>query len=162
MPFKILSRKPVAADTPRDPAEDYINSLIVDSLLPAISIQELLLASESDPTLRVIKECLNTGNGKNTPKPFQVLNLPEADDTEIHSSNKDITYAAKRVNEDFTQIEKWLEANEMAAHPGKTEVMMAGSRPALTAAEDIEIYLKNHKLNNVNHISIEELMQIAL
>lgn len=88
--------------------------------------------------------------------------MPGADDTEIHSSNKDITYAAKRVNEDFTQIEKWLEANEMAAHPGKTEVMMAGSRPALTAAEDIEIYLKNHKLNNVNHISIEELMQIAL
>lgn len=58
----ILSRKPVLVDSPRDSAEDYINTLIADSLPPAISIQELLLASESDPTLQVIKECLDTGN----------------------------------------------------------------------------------------------------
>ena len=69
----ILSGKPVPADTTRDPAEDYINSLIVDSLPPAISLQELLLASESDPTLKVIKECLDTGNWEKAPKPFQLL-----------------------------------------------------------------------------------------
>ena len=69
----ILSRKPVPVNTPRDPTEDYINSLIVDSLSHAITIQELLLASESDPTLQVIKECLDTGNWENAPKPFQVL-----------------------------------------------------------------------------------------
>ena len=76
--------------------------------------------------------------------------MPEADDKEIRSLNKDITYTARRVNEDFTQIEKWLEANEMAAHPGKTKVMMAESCPALNAAEDIEIYLKNHKLSDAD------------
>ena len=36
----ILSCKPVSADTTRDPTEDYINSLIVDSLPPVISLQE--------------------------------------------------------------------------------------------------------------------------
>ena len=69
----ILSRKPVPDVTPRDPVEDYINSIIVDSLPPAISIQELVLASESDPTFKVVRECLNTGNWENAPKSFQLL-----------------------------------------------------------------------------------------
>ena len=71
MAFRILSRKPVAADTPRDPEEDCINSLIADYLPPGISIQKLLLASESDPTLKVIKECRDTRNEENAPNPFR-------------------------------------------------------------------------------------------
>ena len=45
----------------------------MDSLPPANSLQELLLASESDPTLKVIRECLDTGNWEKAPKPFQPL-----------------------------------------------------------------------------------------
>lgn len=46
----------------------------MDSLPPAISIQELFLASKFDPTLKVVKECLHTGNWENAPKSFQLLN----------------------------------------------------------------------------------------
>ena len=46
-----LSPKPVTTNTPRDPVEDYVNSIVVDSLPSAITLQELLLASEYDPTL---------------------------------------------------------------------------------------------------------------
>ena len=69
----ILLCKPVPADTPRDPVEDYINCITVDSLPPAISIQELLLAAESDPTLQVVREYLNIRNWENAPKSFQLL-----------------------------------------------------------------------------------------
>ena len=33
----------------------------------------MVLASESDPTLKVIRECLDTGNWEKAPKPFQLL-----------------------------------------------------------------------------------------
>ena len=68
-----LSRKPVTTNTPRDPLEDYANSIVVDSLPSAITLQELLLASESDPTLKTIKECLDTGNWSAAPAPFADL-----------------------------------------------------------------------------------------
>ena len=68
-----LSRKPVPTNTPRDPLEDYVNSIRVDSLPSAISLQELLVASESDPTLKIIKECLDTGSWSVAPTPFADL-----------------------------------------------------------------------------------------
>ena len=58
----ILSSKPLQTETSRDPVEDYVNSLIVDSLPSAITLQELLVASESDPTLNTVKDCLDTDN----------------------------------------------------------------------------------------------------
>ena len=68
-----LSRKPVPTNTPRDPVEEYVNSIIVDSLPSAVTLQELLLASECDPTLNTIKEALDTGNWSAAPKPFADL-----------------------------------------------------------------------------------------
>ena len=65
-----LSRKPVTTNTPRDPVEEYVNSIIVDSLPSPVTLQELLLASECDPTLKTIKEALDTGNLSAAPKPF--------------------------------------------------------------------------------------------
>ena len=53
--------------------EDYINSVIVDSLPSAITLQELLVASESDPTLKITRDCLETGNWTSAPQPFQIL-----------------------------------------------------------------------------------------
>ena len=69
-----LSRKPVTTNTPRDPVEEYANSIIVDSLLSAVTLQELLLTSERDPTLKTIKETLHTGKWSAAPKPFADLN----------------------------------------------------------------------------------------
>ena len=68
-----LSRKPVTTNAPRDPVEEYVNSIIVDSLPVAITLQEPLLASECDPTLNAIKEALDTGNWSAAPKPFADL-----------------------------------------------------------------------------------------
>ena len=68
-----LLRKPVTTNTPRDPVEEYINSIIVDSLPSAITLQELLLVSECDSTLNTIKEALDTGNWSAAPKPFADL-----------------------------------------------------------------------------------------
>ena len=68
-----LSRKPVTTNTPRRPVEEYVNSIIVDSLPPVVTLQELLLTSECDPTLKTIKEALDTGNWSATPKPFADL-----------------------------------------------------------------------------------------
>ena len=71
----ILSCKPLETDTPRDSVGYHINSVIcmVHSLPPAITLQELLIASESDPTLKIIKDCLNTGNWDTAPDPFKAL-----------------------------------------------------------------------------------------
>ena len=62
-----LSCKPVTTNTPRDPVEEYVNSIIVDSLPSAVTLQELVLASKCDPTLKTIKEALDA------PKPFADL-----------------------------------------------------------------------------------------
>ena len=45
----------------------------MDSLPSAVTLQELLVASESDPTLNTVKDCLDTGNWSAAPQPFQVL-----------------------------------------------------------------------------------------
>ena len=63
-----LSRKPVTTNTPRDLVEEYVNSIIVDSLPSAVTPQELLLASECDPTLKSIKE----GTGQLHQSPLQI------------------------------------------------------------------------------------------
>ena len=68
-----LSRKPVTTNTPRDPVEEYVKSIIVDSLPSAVTLQELLLASECDPTLKTIQEALDTGNWSAAPQPFADL-----------------------------------------------------------------------------------------
>ena len=68
-----LSCKPVTTNTTRDPVEDYVNSIVVDSLPSAITLQELLLASKSDPTLITVKECLDSGNWSAAQAPFSGL-----------------------------------------------------------------------------------------
>lgn len=75
-----------------------------------------------------------------------------ADDTEIHFTHKDVITAATRVNQDLAHFEMWLKENEMAAHPGKSNVMVFGSRPSLKAVKDtdIDIYLLNQKLKDVD------------
>lgn len=73
-----------------------------------------------------------------------------ADDTEMHSSDTNISHAVENVNEDLVCVEKWLVENEMVAHPGKSEVMKIGSRPALKNTTDVVINYNSHKLKEVN------------
>ena len=51
-----------------------------------------------------------------------------ADDTEIHSSNSNISRAVENVNDDLVSVQKWLIENEMVAHLKKSEVLKIGSR----------------------------------
>ena len=46
---------------------------MIDSLPSSITLQELLLASESDPTFKTIKECLDTGSWSAAPAHFADL-----------------------------------------------------------------------------------------
>ena len=69
----IMSRKPVQTTTGRNPVEDYINAVIMASVPTAVTIQELLLVSESDPELIIIKECLDTGQWDTAPQPFRAV-----------------------------------------------------------------------------------------
>lgn len=75
-----------------------------------------------------------------------------ADDTEIHSADKDVTSAVVCVNQDLAHIDMWLKENEMVAHPEKSNFMLLGSRPALRAAIDtnVDIYLQDQRLNKVD------------
>ena len=75
-----------------------------------------------------------------------------ADDTEIHSVDKDVTSAVVCVNQDLAHIDMWLKENEMVAHPEKSNFMLLGSRPALRAAIDtnVDIYLQDQRLNKVD------------
>ena len=52
---------------------NYVNSIVVDSLPSAVILQELLLASECDPTLKSAKEAPDTRNWSAAPKPFADL-----------------------------------------------------------------------------------------
>lgn len=74
------------------------------------------------------------------------------DDREIHFSHKDVNLAVTRVNQDLSQIEKWLKDNEMAAYPRKSDVMVKASRPVLktTKETDINIHLQDPKLKNMD------------
>ena len=63
----------MTTNTPRDPVEEYVNSIVLDSLPLTITLQELLLASESDPTLKTVKESLDTGDWSAAPKLFADL-----------------------------------------------------------------------------------------
>ena len=64
----------------------------MDSLPPTITIQELLLASESDPTLKVIKECL-AGNWDTVPQPFQTLKEELMPETRPRSEKQPYCYS---------------------------------------------------------------------
>lgn len=77
-----------------------------------------------------------------------------ADDTEIHSSDSNIDHVAKNINSDLVPIEKWLLENGMVVHPGKSEVLKIGSRPALknTTSVIINLHIMNLKRLTQNAI----------
>jgi hypothetical protein len=64
-----------------------------------------------------------------------------ADDTEIHPSSKDIGIAERCVNEDLTQVDDWLSRNGLISNHKKSEVMLIGSRYAISNARDLQITL---------------------
>ena len=47
-----------------------------------------------------------------------------ADETEIHSADKDVTSAVVCVNQDLAQVDMWLKENETVAHPEKSNFML--------------------------------------
>ena len=69
-----------------------------------------------------------------------------ADDTEIHSSSKDIGIAERCVNEDLTQVDDWLSRNGLISNHKKSEVMLIGSRYAISNARDLQVTLSGKTL----------------
>jgi hypothetical protein len=60
---------------------------------------------------------------------------------EIHSSLKDVGIAERCVNEDLTQVDDWLSRNGLISNHKKSEVMLIGSRYAISNTQDLQITL---------------------
>jgi hypothetical protein len=69
-----------------------------------------------------------------------------ADDTEIHSSSKDIGIAERCVNENLTQVDDWLSRIGLISNHKKSEVMLIGSRYAISNARDLQVTLSGKTL----------------
>ena len=68
-----------------------------------------------------------------------------ADDTEIHYSAGDLNKASNCVNGDLDSI------NQMAVHPGKSEVMKIGTQRSLKNSNDLNIFtIVSRKLQAIN------------
>ena len=72
-----------------------------------------------------------------------------ADDTEIHYSDKDLSTARTKVNQDMTNVDHWLTQNRMIANVKKTKAMLIGSRQTIKKAEKIKIHLNNKTIEQV-------------
>lgn len=62
------------------------------------------------------------------------------DDTEVHYSDKDLTTAETKVNQDMTNLDHWLTQNRMVANVKRTKTMFMGSRQVVKKANNIEIH----------------------
>jgi hypothetical protein len=63
---------------------------------------------------------------------------------EIHSSLKDVGIAERCVNEDLTQVDDWLSRNGLISNHKKSEVMLIGSRYAISNTQDLQITLRKN------------------
>ena len=63
-----------------------------------------------------------------------------ADDTEIHSSSKDIDSAEHNFKEDLKSVRHWFRRNGLICNTKKTETMVIASQKALKTARDINIF----------------------
>ncbi len=76
-----------------------------------------------------------------------------ADETEIHTSSKDVSVAEWRVNEDLAHIDVWLDQNGLMSNNKKTAVMLVGSRHSVTNTHDLNIHLGGTVLKQYDHFS---------
>ena len=77
-----------------------------------------------------------------------------ADDTEMHSSSKDIDLAENNVNEDLKSVRHWFRRNGLICNTQKTETMVIASQNALKTTRDINIFYGNSILKQQKHLSI--------
>ena len=65
-----------------------------------------------------------------------------ADDTEIHSSSKNIDLAVYNVNKDLQSVRHWFGKNGLICNVKKSEAMIIASYKALKTNRDINIFLR--------------------
>ena len=74
-----------------------------------------------------------------------------ADDTEIHSSSKNIDSAVDNVNKDLQSVRQWFCKNGLICNVKKSEAMIIASHKALKTNRDINIFYGDSILKQQTH-----------
>ena len=74
-----------------------------------------------------------------------------ADDTEIHSSSKNIDLAVYNVNKDLQSVRHWFCRNGLICNTKKSEAMIIASHKALKTNRDINIFYGDSILKQQRH-----------
>ena len=74
-----------------------------------------------------------------------------ADDTEIHSSSKNIDLAVYNVNKDLQNVRHWFCRNGLICNTKKSEAMIIASHKALKANRDINIFYGDSIVKQQRH-----------
>ena len=74
-----------------------------------------------------------------------------ADDTAIFYSSKDIQDINTCLNTTLTGIDLWMEKNNLTLNAKKTKAILFGSSHNVNKTGELELYLKDNRLENVEH-----------
>ena len=72
-----------------------------------------------------------------------------ADDTTFHCKGKDINEIQLILQSDINKTQRWCMKNNMAINPTKTTCMIIGSKQKLSCIEDLNLYVNNNRITNV-------------
>ena len=73
-----------------------------------------------------------------------------ADDTVIHSTNKDETTAYANVERDLNVLMNWCESNQLTVNIKKTKLVLFGTKEMLRNSRHIDMFMDAQKLQYVN------------
>ena len=74
-----------------------------------------------------------------------------ADDTEIHASAKDISFAENRVNKDLASTVFWWNQNGLISHRKKCEAILIGSKHAVKNTRPLQIVLDRNPMKQSDY-----------
>ena len=72
-----------------------------------------------------------------------------ADDSTFHCKGKDINEIQLILQSDINKTQRWCMKNNMAINPTKTTCMIIGSKQKLSCFEDLNLYVYNNRITNV-------------
>ena len=72
-----------------------------------------------------------------------------ADDTTFQCKGKDINEIQLILQSDINNTQRWCMKNNMAINPTKTTCMIVGPKQKLSCIEDINMYVNNNRITNV-------------
>ena len=78
------------------------------------------------------------------PNSVNVTLFQYADDSALLVSGKQLPYVTATLTENLKQCHEWLVDNKLSMHPGKTELILFGSKSKLKKVKDFELDFEGH------------------